>query len=150
MPGLAPNSFFKGFHIQTQVDPRWILDDHETNFFVARIFSEDTIIVGKPGLSYDHLFAPEEFPIISDNVRNKMDEYRNIIVPQFKQKIVHYEWTLLKFPPRKGMSSIKLSVKEIYKPKDHIKDETLLELQHFPVETVHDVAGSHLTWWATW
>lgn len=58
-------------------------------------------------------------------------------------------WYILKFPPRKGMAGVKLSVREIYQSSD-LLDDTSMDLLYFPVPSKHKTIGSYATWWATW
>ncbi len=118
-------------------------------YFIARIYSSDSVIVGIPGVSYDHLYNIEQYKV-SESVGKKMDENRNKMVPALrKDKVVPMLWMLLKFQLRKGMKGVRLSIKDIYNNEDN-KDETSLELQYYPVQSVHDLAGPFVTWWASW
>lgn len=130
--------------------PTRSFDDDETPFFLASLYSNDSLLVGVPGVSYDHLFNIDDFPEVSDCVRKDMDEYRNLVIPKLKKDhIVPRIWYLLKFPPRQGMTGVQLSVREIYR-NDDITDDTSLDLSYFPVITEHVVCGKISTWWATW
>lgn len=81
---------------------------------------------------------------------NEMDEHRNVVIPTLKKyKKVPMVWYCLKFPPRPGMTGVKLSVREIYQ-SDSLDDDTSLDLQLFPVTSNHPVCGQVTTWWASW
>lgn len=140
-----------GWHIQIQVDPRWTFDDPNAEYYVAAIFSEDSVIVGIPAVSYDHLYNIAGFLGNSECVSKEMDEYRNKVLPNFVQyKKVPMMWYLLQFPPRPGMTGVRLSTREIYNNQDNLQDDTTLDLKYYPNASRHHTTGQHITWWATW
>jgi hypothetical protein len=151
IPGLDGKSVKNGFHIQTEVDPRWTFDDENSDFFVAAIHSNDSVIIGLPAISYDHLYNIESFIGNSLCVSKDMDENRNKILPNLVQyKKVPMMWYLLQFPPRPGMTGVRLSVREIHLDPENLQDDTTLELKYYPNISNHHKTGIHASWWATW
>jgi hypothetical protein len=143
-------SVLDGFHIQVAVDPRWTFDNDDGEFFLAKIFTDDSVLVGVPACEYDFLYNIDGFSEVSECVYKEMDEFRNSIVPNVKKfKKVPMMWYLLKFPPRPGMTGVRLSVREIFQ-SDDLTDDTSLDLSYFPTSSVHRVCGKYITWWATW
>lgn len=143
-------SVLDGFHIQIAVDPRWTFDNEDGEFFLAKIFSDDSVLVGIPACQYDFVYHIDSFPEVSECVYKEMDEFRNVIVPKVKEnKKVPMMWYRLKFPPRPGMTGVRLSVREIYQ-SDDLTDDTSLDLHYFPSHSDHHVCGKYITWWATW
>jgi hypothetical protein len=150
LQGIDEKSFFNGFNIQNEADPRWTFDDPQADFYLASIHQDDSVLVGVPAVKYDHLYHIDGFVGTSECVRKDIDEERNKIVPVLKKfKKLPMHWYLLQFPPRPGMTGVRLSVKEIYKCDD-IHDDTSLELRYFPNLSKHHVVETHATWWATW
>lgn len=143
-------SVLDGFHIQKAVDPRWTFDHSDGEFFLAKIFSDDSVLIGIPACEYDFLYNIDGFSEISECVYKEMDEFRNSIVPKVNMyKKVPMMWYLLKFPPRAGMTGVRLSVREIYQ-SDDLTDDTSLDLIYFPTTSQHSVCGNYIMWWATW
>lgn len=139
-----------GAHIQYQVDPRWAFDDEDKEFFVAGIHTMDSILVGVPASHYDHVHNVDKFSTASSDVFDEMDEYRNNMATQLKEhNTIPMKWYCLKFPPRVGMSGVRLSVREIYQ-SDSLSDDTSLDLDYFPITSTHKTCGKITTWWATW
>ncbi|KAG7371041.1 hypothetical protein IV203_019611 [Nitzschia inconspicua] len=139
-----------GFNIQLQVDPRWVFDDDRQEYFFATIASFDTVLVGVPACSYDHIYNMENFPGVSGCVSKEMDEHRNAVAKKMEDwHKTPVMWYSLKFPPRPGMTGVRLSVREIYK-NDDFTDETSLELIYFPTPSSHTICGNFASWWATW
>jgi hypothetical protein len=142
----------QGANIQVEVDGRWAFDEDEDDaeFFLAGINSDDSVLVGIPAVKYDQIHNLESFSEISEDVFNEMDEHRNVVIPTLKKyKKVPMVWYCLKFPPRPGMTGVKLSVREIYQ-SDSLDDDTSLDLQLYPVTSTHPVCGQVTTWWASW
>ena len=140
----------QGAHIQVEVDGRWSLDESSEEYFLAGINSDDSVLVGLPAVKYDHIHNLDQFEEISQDVYNEIDEHRNRVIPVLEEyKKVPMVWYCLKFPPRPGMTGVKLSVREIYQ-SDSLEDDTSLDLTLFPVTSYHNVTGRTTTWWATW
>ncbi|KAG7342238.1 hypothetical protein IV203_007330 [Nitzschia inconspicua] len=139
-----------GFNIQLQVDPRWVFDDDKQEYFFATIASFDTVLVGVPACSYDHIYNMENFPGVSRCVSKEMDEHRNAVAKEMEDwHKTPVMWYSLKFPPRPGMTGVRLSVREIHK-NDDFTDETSLELIYFATSSSHPICGNFASWWATW
>lgn len=135
-----------------KVDPRWAYMEgkEHVKWFVARILTDDSIIIGMPAVEYDHLFCIDGFKEVSEDVYNAMDESRNKMVPPLlKDNVVPRVWYRLRFPPLPGMSGVKLSVREIF-VADSPKDDTTLELMYHPNVSTHKKIGKCVTWWASW
>ena len=149
--GLDGRSPFNAFCIQKAIDPRWTIDKPTVKFFEARIYAEDTVLVGFPPMSYDHVHHVDDFvDNLTEAVVKHMDETRNEFAASLKDGATPIKrWVLLKFPPRAGMSGVRLSTKEIYQNDDNT-DECTLELNYFPVQTSHERIGDYVTWWASW
>jgi hypothetical protein len=114
------------------------------------IFTNDTILIGFPGMDYDHFHNIESFPEmnVSENVLKKMDESRNRFAKSSKEE--KKRWTALKIHPRSGIREVILSVKEIYRNED-FNNDTTLELQYFPVAAKHKLLPQKtVTWYAQW
>lgn len=140
-----------GWHIQKEVDPRWTFDDENADFFVAAITSDDSVVVGIPAISYDHLYNITSFFGNSACVTKEMDETRHKILPNLvKYKKIPMLWYRLQFPPRPGMTGVRLSVREIYLNADNLQDDTSLDLNYYPAVSTHVTTGRYVTWWATW
>lgn len=54
---------------------------HVVEWHVARLLTDDSVIIGLPGISYDHLFHIDKFDKVSEDIYNDMDERRNKLVP---------------------------------------------------------------------
>ena len=148
--GVDKKSVKNGWHIQVQVDPRWTFDDDTGEYFVASIVSDDTILVGVPAVSYDHLYNINGFQN-SECVDKEMDEYRNAILPKLtRYRVLPMMWYLLQFPPRPGMTGVRLSTREIYTNIDNVQDDTTLDLKYYPNVSSHHITGQMVTWWAAW
>jgi hypothetical protein len=78
-------------------------------------FSDDSALVGIPGISYNHLYHIDSFAGVSVCISKEMDENRNqILLDPVKYNKIPMVWYLIKFPPRPGMSGVRLSVREIF------------------------------------
>jgi hypothetical protein len=150
IPAVNNKTVKNGWNIQVPVDPRWTFDDDDGEYYLAAISSEDSVLVGIPAISYDHLYNMEKFPGVSECVSKEMDEHRNKHVPFIKKyKKAPMMWYNLKFPPRPGMTGVRLSVREIYQ-NENLTDDTSLDLVYFPCVSRHSTCGLYTTWWATW
>jgi hypothetical protein len=147
------NSYHSGWVIQKEADPRWEKDDETLDFYIARIYSQDSAIIGIPGCSYDHCWNVGLFPTdeVPDEVIQDMNEFQHKIAPPLKRHgVVPMIWYLLKFPPPPGVTGVQLSVREIYIDQSDIKDDTTLPQQYFPCVSTHKVIGRYITWWLQW
>lgn len=132
------------------VDPRWAFDDEDKEYFVAGIHTMDSILVGLPAPYYDHVHNVDNFAGASTDVYDEMDEYRNEMAKCLKEhNTIPMKWYCLKFPPRPGMTGVRLSVREIYR-SESLSDDTSLDLEYYPVTAEHKTCGQYTTWWATW
>jgi hypothetical protein len=132
------------------VDIRWVWDQPKVEHFAARIFTDDSIMVGLPAMDYDHYMHLDSFSEdhISASVENDMDEARNAYhkIPKESRK----RWVLLQFPPLKGWNGIRLSCKEIFRNPDYT-DEAKLEIETFPVKSYHkDTKRTSVNWFVQW
>jgi hypothetical protein len=91
-----------------------VWDEPKVGHFTARIFTDDSIMVGIPGMDYDHYKHIDCFPEdhLSESVEKDMDKAHNAFHKLSEQGRKH--WILLQFPPLPGMNGIWLSCKEIY------------------------------------
>jgi hypothetical protein len=135
------NVIYKGFSLVVQIDPRWVLDDDSRDFFSARIFSNDSVLVGIPAMPYDVMYSPKQFMRCGAGVVKAMDIARNKIWKDEDRLIKHY---LLTFPvPRDSKNGcVQLSTKEIYDNKDDACD---LELIYEEVVSHHKKHKAHTT-----
>jgi hypothetical protein len=128
--------YYRGFSIQKKVDPRYIYDDPRKEFYTARTWTDESVLVGYPAGTYEHFKHPESFKDeVEPGVYKAMDEERNRFVDNPSRLI---EYTLLQFPHPDGGErglSFKLSAKELF--VNPTGDETELELQYFPVINTH-------------
>lgn len=151
-PGLDGKRIYDGLHIQKQVDGRWIDFQETFDWFEARIFSEDSILLGFPAGSFDQIFHPNAFDV-AESVYKDMDEARHKYAKALEEhppRMPPKRWVLLKFPPRPGQKGVVLSVREIYR-NDDFSDESSLCLRYFPVKTkVPKSKRFHVSWFATW
>jgi hypothetical protein len=150
LTGLDGKSVFTGFSIRRKIDPRWLWDEPKVEHFSARIFTDDSIIIGLPGMDYDHYLNVPEFSEehISESVEKEMDEARNayhLIPPENRKR-----WVLLQFPALQGWDGIRLSCKEIFRNPDYT-DESKLEVEVFPVKSFHnDTKRTMINWFVQW
>lgn len=143
---------FSGLCIRKAVNPRWTLDEPEveTPHFEARLFTDDTILIGYPAMDYDHFHNLEKFPktFVSSAVKKKMDESRNKFAKLSKEQ--KRRWCAVKVHPRSNVQEVLLSVKEIYRNEDFSND-TSLELKYFPVASKHEhIPLKTINWFAQW
>ena len=57
MMGHDDKSILEGYYIQIPSDVQWILDDQETEFYKAWLFSENQILVQAPAQDYDDVHS---------------------------------------------------------------------------------------------
>lgn len=149
LEGTDKKTVHSGFVIQMKTDPRWSLDDATQEYNKARIWTDDSVLIGCVDLDYDHTKNLESNDQVSAYVKKDMDEFRNRASESLKQGFVPMRWVLLKFPPRPGKGGVNLSVKEIYHDVEE-KDEHVLELDFYPVYSDHPKFGKHESWYASW
>jgi hypothetical protein len=147
--GIDKKNFYKGFSIHKKVDGRYIWDDPHKEHFTARIWTDDSILIGYPAGSYDHLKNPEAFVgELDKGVLVSMDEARNKFLEDPSR---HIRYTLLQFPEpsdSEGGRSFGLSTKEIANLSE--ADETELELNYFPVVSEHKDVGKVENYMCVW
>ena len=138
LAGLDGKSWYKGFSIHKKVDGRYIYDDPRKDYYTARLWSSDSILVGYPSGTYEHYMYPESFKSeVEKSIWVAMDEARN---KYFEDTSRHTEYTLLKFTKPSDSDSdrdlgFKMSAREIHGNTDG--DETELELLYFPISNFH-------------
>lgn len=140
LAGRDKSSWYKGFSIQMKVDSRYIFDDPHKEHYTARLWTDDSILVGYPAATYEHYTRPEDFENeVEEGVWIAIDEARNKFV---EDPTRHTAYTLLQFPKPTDSDqgrTFRLSVREISENTD--ADETELELSYFPIYSSHDRAG---------
>jgi hypothetical protein len=154
MKAIDRKSIFSGLCIRKVVDPRWTLDEPEaeTPHFEAKIFNKDTILIGYPGMDYDHFHNIDCFPkkFVPAAIGKKMDESRNRFAKIEKGSDGRKMFTALKIHPRTGIKDVVLSVKEIYR-NDDFNNLTSLQLQYFAVKSKHSrLPVKTIVWYIQW
>jgi hypothetical protein len=109
-----------------QVDPRFVYEDPTREYFSARIWTNDSVLVGIPSMPFDLLHFPEGFePDCGEGAFKAMDAARNKILNDPTRQIKYF---LLKFPVPidSHTGHLELSTRELF---DNLEgDETELEL----------------------
>jgi hypothetical protein len=133
--GLDGKSYYKGYTIVVQVDPRWVYDDSNKEFFTARIWSSDSILVGIPSMPYDLCHWPEGFePDVGEGPYKAMDETRNKIMKD-SSRLIKYFYLRFPTPTDSQTSKLELSTKEIY--DNYGGDETELDMLYTDIHVRH-------------
>ena len=148
IPGVDFKKHFNGYYIMMKMDLRWVASDEHTEFYKARVFSSDTILITYPSWPYDVLMdrdamkdaeTSEELP---SYVVNAMDHARHEYSAQ-KEK---FQWKhlLLQFPSGHDLSS-----KEIYAEAG---EDFELKLESVAVEIPYVLAPGFtiVEHWASW
>jgi hypothetical protein len=149
LAGRDKSSWFKGFSIHMKVDSRYIFDDPHKEHFTARLWTDDSILIGCPAATYEHYKRPEDFEDdVEEGVWIAIDEARNKFLEDSKR---HTVYTLLQFPKPTDSDqgrSFRLSAREISENVD--SDETELELSYFPIYSNHEQAGLVVSSMCVW
>ena len=119
-----------------QVDPRWVYDDPNKEFFTAWIWSHDSVLVGIPSMPYDLCHWPEGFESdVGKGPFKAMDGARNKIMDD-PSRLIKYFYLRFPTPPDSQTSKLELSTKEIY--DNFGKDETELDMLYTDFTVEHD------------
>jgi hypothetical protein len=140
--------FYKGFSLVVEIDPRWVYDDSTRDFFTARIWSNNSVLVGIPAMPYDVMYTPIVFKSCGDGVTKAMDIARNKIWKHPERLIKHF---LLTFPvPNDSKTGyVQLSTKEIYNNSDDdiAELESLYPIAHVEHEQHDDTFHNQFAVW---
>ena len=108
IPGVDGKSHYHGFSLMLQMDPRWMLDDTETDCYTARVFTSNSILIKKPAWPWSPLGARDQFVgcftesavaamdnAIHDYAANKQKRKFKYILLVFKNKGEKWDLVLL-------------------------------------------------------
>jgi hypothetical protein len=133
---------YYGYYIMHQIDIRHIADDPTVEFYNARVFTSNSLLLKVPAWPYSMLQNREEISAhVSTTVTDAIDDARH----NFSQDKAAREWKylVLDFPTDHHLSS-----KEIY---DEAGEDEELELEIIPIVYSHPVIeGSGTQHWAAW
>jgi len=130
--GDNTNCLFKGFWICLPIDIRFILDDHATTHWKARVFSSNTVMLSIQAWNYSHLHDRDQFEDkVDTNVLEAIDGSLNDYANEAADIKEGRKWKhlLLEFP-----SDIELAAKPIHA---NAGDDEKLELDLIPIEVTH-------------
>jgi hypothetical protein len=131
--GVKRGTYFPGYYIMMPIDIRWFLDDQSIEYYKARVYSNNQVLISLPAWPYTPLYNREEIILsVAQNVTDAMDDARH----SYEEKKDSRQWKhiLLDFP-----SDHILSSKEIH---DEAGDDEDLLLELLPVVYAHPQLGS--------
>jgi hypothetical protein len=122
-----------GINVPDYSSPRWNHEDTGRDYCTARIWTNDSILVGIPAFSFDLVHFPDGFrPDCGEGAWKAMDAARHTFI---HDKTRHIKYFVLKFPvpPDSQTGRLEFSTKELY----DCDDETELELLYPYIEARH-------------
>jgi hypothetical protein len=142
MDGLEKGNQYYGYYIMYQMDIRHIVDDPSIEFYKARVFTSNSLLVKVPAWPYSVLYNRDEIlKNVSTTVTDGLDDARHVF---FQNKAAReWKYLILDFPKDHELSS-----KLIY---DEAGEDEELELEIIPLVFSHPpIKGVGSQHWAAW
>ena len=122
IPGMAPNSYYSGYWITYPVEPRFWCRERNQEWYKARVFTSNQILVTVPEGDYTMMFNRDELEgsvdeCVLDALDNERFSYMETLEINPMEKLKHY---ILQFP-----DGCELSSKEIYENSGENEDLNL-------------------------
>jgi hypothetical protein len=114
IPGVDGKSHYHGFSLMLQMDPRWMLDDTETDCYTARVFTSNSILIKKPAWPWSPLGARDQYVghFNASAIAAMDNAIHDYAANKQKRK---FKYILLVFKNKEGEKrDLVLSSKEIY------------------------------------
>ena len=114
IPGIDGKAHYHGFSLLLQMDPRWMLDDTETDCYTARVFTSNSILIKKPAWPWSPLGARDQYVghFNASAIAAMDNAIHDYAANKQKRK---FKYILLVFKNKEGEKrDLVLSSKEIY------------------------------------
>ena len=127
---MKPNTFYEGHYIHLKVDKRWISHDTKKEYYNAKLFTKNSVLIRMPTADFDALYNRDSMSGLDQNEIDAMDNARHDFIEAEKAETnAGFKYLLLKFP-----SDEELSAQAIYAGAS---EDEKLELKGLPCQSTY-------------